>query len=362
MGIRMRLPMGGPMGAPIGGQIRVAAPNCYPIRALSLVNALRVGSVESQTCLENSQELHQSWRRGGPRRQSAAAGTAAAVTARDRQVLALLAEHFTFTTSQVALLAGFSSVVTARHRLAALYRRRVLERARPFRAGGGSHEWHWMLGPAGARIVAADRGVTPMRPAKIAARWRKLFHGWRYAELAAQHAWFCGLIAAARGEHGAGGELAAWRSAWRVSRDWRATTDGYGRWLWPDGDTLRFVLLLDDPPRVGVRELRERITSLPDPAWPFTGRAGFGDGVVTLIWCHTLAREQLVRRAITTHLGGASGMPVGLACAAYADTSPAGRFGRVWIPLGALRREAAGRLTLAELAHTSMSVITGSRR
>jgi hypothetical protein len=32
-------------------------------------------------------------------------------------VLALLEEHFTFTTSQLAVLAGFGSVITAQHRL-----------------------------------------------------------------------------------------------------------------------------------------------------------------------------------------------------------------------------------------------------
>ncbi|MGP4018812.1 replication-relaxation family protein [Saccharopolyspora sp. 5N708] len=289
---------------------------------------------------------------GGGRRLSPGEVSAvdARLTERDRRILVLLEEHFTFTTSQVALLAGLSSLITAQHRLATLYQRRVLERARPFRAGGGSYEWQWMLGPAGAKIVAAGRGVTPMRPAKIAARWRKLFNGWRYTELAAQHAWFCALIASACGETGAGGKLVRWRSAWRVSKAWAATTDGYGVWRLPDGRELPFVLLLDDPPRVGAHELRERIGSIPDPALSFTHKAGFPEEAVTLIWCPTLGREQIIRRAMTKHLGSTTGMPVALACGEYAEMVEGGPHGRVWIPLGALWRGVAGRLTLAELA------------
>lgn len=210
-----------------------------------------------------------------------------------------------------------------------------------------------MLGPIGARIVAAERGVTPIRPAKVAARWEKLFHGWRYRELDAQHSWFCGLISAVRDQHDAAGQLAAWRSASRVGRDWQATTDGYGLWRWPDGTELRFVLLLDDPPRVGVRQIRERLTSLPDPAWAFTRRVGFTDDTVALVWAATLRREQVMRRAITRHLGRDTGMPVALGCAEYAARVPGGVHGRVWLPLGALGRRESGRRTLPELAHAA---------
>ena len=272
------------------------------------------------------------------------------LTGRDRRILRLLDEHFTFTTSRLALLAGFSSLSTASHRLLLLHQRDVLERARPFRAGGGSFEWHWMLGPIGARLVAAERGVTPIRPAKVVARWEKLFNGWRYRELDAQHAWFCGLISAVSDQHDAAGELAAWRSAWRVGRDWQATTDGYGRWHWSDGTELRFVLLLDDPPRVGARQIRERLASLPDPAWAFTHRAGFTDDTVTLIWTATLRREQVMRRAIVRHLGGDTRRPVALGCAEYAACVPGGVHGRAWLPLGALGRRKSGRRTLHELA------------
>jgi Replication-relaxation len=307
----------------------------------------------------DSMDNHHGFTSAGPRRQASGQAVAAVrgrLTGRDLRVLALLEEHFTFTTSQLALLAGFGSVITAQHRLAVLHARGVLHRDRPFRPGGGSFEWHWMLGP---KVIAARRGVTPIKPAKVAARWRKLFHGWRWDELHAQHAWFCALSAATRHADGRDGELVAWRSPWHVSRDWKATTDGYGVWRYPDGRELAFVLLLDDPPRVGVTELRERLTSIPDAAIPFTRRTGYGEDTVTLVWCATLRREQLLRHAITKHLGGSTGMPVALACAAYAEPAPGGPHDRVWLPLGGILRREAGRLTLAEItdaAQTSVAV------
>jgi hypothetical protein len=115
------------------------------------------------------------------------------------------------------------------------------------------------------------------------------------------------------------------------------------------------VLLLDDPPRVGVTELRDRLTSIPDPAIAFTRRDGYGDDTVTLVWCATLRREQIIRRAITKHLGGSTGMPVALACAEYTEVAPAGLHDRVWLPLGSIRRDGCRR-TLADVT----DAVTGS--
>jgi hypothetical protein len=55
-------------------------------------------------------------------------------------------------------------------------------------------QWHWLLGPIGSKVIAAQRGVSPIRPAKVAVRWERLFHGWRYEELTAQHAWCAELV------------------------------------------------------------------------------------------------------------------------------------------------------------------------
>lgn len=266
------------------------------------------------------------------------------MTERDRRILALLVEHFTFTTSQLAVLAGFGSLWRARHRLALLHSRGVLHRERPFRAGGGSHEWHWMLGPVGAKIVAAEVGTTAVRPSRIEARWAKLYHGWRYRELMVQHEWFCQLAATAEPDTGG---LVEWVSPWRISRAHRATTDGYGRWRHADGRELAFVVLLDDPPRVGTRELIDRLTSI-DIAQHGSDAGRLG-GAVVLVWCATLHREGVVRRRLQRHLG-LSDQPVALACGEYAGTPHGGGpRGRVWIPLGGLSTGSAGRVTLREI-------------
>src|SRR5487761_1833629 len=81
--------------------------------------------------------------------------TAAAhhLTDRDRSICALVAEHRVLTTDQIATVA-FDSPISARHRLAMLYRLRVLDRFRPFRRVGTAPN-HWVLDAIGAMVVAA---------------------------------------------------------------------------------------------------------------------------------------------------------------------------------------------------------------
>ena len=58
---------------------------------------------------------------------------------------------------------------SALRRLLALYRIGVLDRFQPLRAGGGAHPFHYVLGPLGAAIVAADRDEDPEAAMR---RWR----------------------------------------------------------------------------------------------------------------------------------------------------------------------------------------------
>ncbi|MHB1555547.1 MAG: replication-relaxation family protein, partial [Acidimicrobiales bacterium] len=71
--------------------------------------------------------------------------TAAAhhLTDRDRSICSLLAEHRVLTTDQIGTVT-FDSPISARHRLATLYRLRVLDRFRPFRRVGTAPN-HWVL-------------------------------------------------------------------------------------------------------------------------------------------------------------------------------------------------------------------------
>jgi hypothetical protein len=69
----------------------------------------------------------------------------------------MLHEHTVLTTDHLARL-GFLSLRTAQQRLQLLYRLGVLERFQPYRPSG-SAPLHHLLGPVGARILAAEEGL-----------------------------------------------------------------------------------------------------------------------------------------------------------------------------------------------------------
>jgi hypothetical protein len=81
------------------------------------------------------------------------------LTDRDRQIAEDCFEHRVLTTEQLRRL-HFTTQRIATRRLGKLHALRVLERFRPaFQLGDGSSPYHWILGPAGAYIVAAGRGL-----------------------------------------------------------------------------------------------------------------------------------------------------------------------------------------------------------
>ncbi len=81
------------------------------------------------------------------------------LTERDRLICRVLWEHRILTTEQICDLC-FTSLVSAQHRLVTLWRLEVLERFRSIRPVG-SESWRYTLGPLGAGLVAAERGVDP---------------------------------------------------------------------------------------------------------------------------------------------------------------------------------------------------------
>src|SRR5437868_5230468 len=81
------------------------------------------------------------------------------LTSRDRWLLAMLAEHQVLTSHQITQLA-YRSSTTATHRMLLLWRLRAVDRAQPF-TPTGSAPMHYVLGDAGAAILAAARDLTP---------------------------------------------------------------------------------------------------------------------------------------------------------------------------------------------------------
>jgi Replication-relaxation len=85
------------------------------------------------------------------------------LTWRDREIAKCLYDHQALATGQLELL-FFSSRRRCQDRLLFLYRERVIDRFYPHGPFGlGKPQAHWLLGEAGAILVASSLGVEPAR-------------------------------------------------------------------------------------------------------------------------------------------------------------------------------------------------------
>lgn len=159
-------------------------------------------------------------RGGGSGRRSAPvpglAELAARLTERDRRLCRLVWEHHVLTSQHCADLL-FQSPITARHRLVILAGLRVLDRFRPTRElGTGSAPWHYVLGPAGAAVLAAERGITSAQLGYRPERALSVAHSPRLAHQVGVNEFFAALAAHARRRVDAA--LIALTSTWRHAR------------------------------------------------------------------------------------------------------------------------------------------------
>ena len=84
---------------------------------------------------------------------------ASRLTDRDREILRLVHHHRCFTTHQLTGI-FFDSHDRAEHRLRQLAQERALDRFRPrLGLGEGTAPYHYVLGPAGAAVLAAEQGI-----------------------------------------------------------------------------------------------------------------------------------------------------------------------------------------------------------
>jgi hypothetical protein len=79
------------------------------------------------------------------------------ITDRDRAIFRLLYEHRVLTTAQVADI-GFPTIRKAQKRLAIPFDLEAVDHFRP-RSWSGSNPFHFVLGTAGAAVIAAERDV-----------------------------------------------------------------------------------------------------------------------------------------------------------------------------------------------------------
>jgi len=164
------------------------------------------------------------------------------LTERDRHLCRLLEDHRVLTTAQVADV-GFTGERRARMRLGELYALDVLDRFRP-RTGGNPAPFHWVLGPLGATLVAAEAGIDVAD-----LDWRRgLVHdlatSQRLAHLVGLNGFLTALLRSARTKPAR--SLDEWWSERRCAREWGEVVrpDGYG--VWTEGDTTLPFLLEHD--------------------------------------------------------------------------------------------------------------------
>jgi len=232
------------------------------------------------------------------------------------------------TTAQVADV-GFTGERRARMRLGELHALDVLDRFRP-QAWGSPSPFHWVLGPLGAALVAAETSTDPADHT-----WRRnlahdLAASQRLAHLVGTNGFFCGLLRSARTRPGC--DLEEWWSERRCAREWGEVVrpDGYGIWS-EAGTALPFLLEYDN----GTERI-ERLAGKLDGYARLAAAAGHPNWV--LFSFESPRRERDARRALAH-----PAVPVATA-ARSPGTAPDAA---IWLPA----TSGASRLRLAELAH-----------
>ena len=247
------------------------------------------------------------------------------LTDRDRSIVRLVHEHRMFTTHQLAGV-FFDSHDRAEHRLKQLTDTGVLARFRPYtRHGEGSAPYHYLLGPAGAAVLAAEQNTTISRLGYRADKALALAHSQRLAHVVGVNGFFTALAATARHRRPVPAALAAWWSERRCADQWGRVVrpDGYGRWQEGDRE-VDFFLEYDrgseplerlQAELAGYQELAEA-TGIPTPV---------------MLWLPSAGREATVRQALVR--AGRWGR-VRFVVATASPTLGLGPAEAAWLPLG----------------------------
>jgi protein involved in plasmid replication-relaxation len=253
---------------------------------------------------------------GGRSAAERLAALAGRLTDRDRTLCRLLHQHRVLTTPLLTDLA-FPSRNAAEHRLAILHRLGVVDRFRP-RHTPGSAPYHYVLGPLGAALLAAEGDQQPTQLGYRRDRTLALAHSQRLAHLLGVNGFFAALARAARRHEDAA--LEVWWSEQRCATQWGRLVhpDGYGRWR--EHHTRVDFFLEYDRGSEPVGRLAGKLPGYLDLAH------ATGISTPLLLWLPTPAREAAARQALV-----GSGLPVATATP-NPDHTPAGP---LWLPLHA---------------------------
>ncbi|ABW09498.1 hypothetical protein Franean1_0030 [Parafrankia sp. EAN1pec] len=267
---------------------------------------------------------------------------ASRLTARDRWLLAMLAEHQILTTRQIALLC-FSGDRTARARLALLAELRAVDRVRPLR-GDLATPYHYTLGPAGAQVLAAQAAL-PVSEFYRRDRGLSLIYSRLLDHTVGANGLFVAFAHASRPRPANDG-LVLWWSEKRAVTMWRqwVRPDGFGAW-YHQGRRLDFFVEFD----TGTEPLTRVAGKIPGYA-----KLAVSSGMVSpvLIWLPTPTREANLRRQLLI-TGGVvvitASPPPGTAPPELDNSREAVDLAAarpVWLPLGSTTRADLDGLTL----------------
>lgn len=242
---------------------------------------------------------------------------------RDRWLLEILHEHRVLTTHQIQQLA-FPSISTTTHRLLKLWRLRALERFRPAMEVG-SAPMHYVLGPAGATILAQRRDKTVAQLGYRIDRALAIAHSDKLTHLVGANGLFTALAAHARTHPHA--ELVTWWSERRCQRGWGqyARPDGYGRWREHHRE-VDFFTEYD----TGTEPLHRLDAKIADYV-ALAETTGIADTPVLFILPNPAREQHLHDRTTTSRLLIATTIPDALNAAG-------GPAAGAWRPLGSPRR------------------------
>lgn len=259
------------------------------------------------------------------------------LTARDKWIVRMLHEHRVLTTSQVTACA-FPSQRAAEQRLLELFRWSVISRFRP-PALIGSAPMYYVLGPAGASVLAAEHGLDVKDLGYRQDRELGRAYSMTLAHTVGVNDWFAALVADARRHPDSpdtaaqGRAVVAWWSEHRCARHFGdlVRPDAYGRWR-AGAHEVEFFLEFD----FGTEALAVVAGKLAGYA-----RLAASTGITTpvLVWFPTARREAAARRLLVRagqQLDEPGLVPVATAAADLLDpddpaASPAEA---VWLPVG----------------------------